>query len=66
MTITEKRYEKGINQWRIIYLDHDGDVRVDTYPYQSEDEAAEMLEDQLRHGSWKAGKLIQAKDFFKL
>jgi len=35
MNIAEKNYEKRANDWRIIYLCNDGDIRVDSYPYKS-------------------------------
>jgi len=64
MNIAEKNYEKRANDWRIIYLCNDGDIRVDSYPYKSEADAAQMLANQVSIGAYKAGKVVQAKTFF--
>ena len=65
MNIAEKNYEKRANDWRIIYLCNDGDIRVDTYPYKSEADAAQMLHNQITAGAYKNGKTVQSKTFFK-
>ena len=64
MSTPEGKYQKRISEWRIVYLLRGGDVRVDSFSYESEAEAQEMLKIQIKAGAFNAGRVIQAKTFF--